>query len=381
VSLLHRLFGHVPDLEVTLEALVIALAMAALCAHFAGRVARGLLARAMAGGESVPSTRNARATVRAIRVLVLIILTGVFVPPVLELFGEPVRTGLRLRALLTWILDGGLRVLLISALAYGLHRAIALLMDRFERSLGASASLDAIEHDKRTRTLTSLVANVANVFIVTTASLMILSELHVNTTPILASAGILGLAVGFGAQTLVKDVISGFFMILENQIRVGDAVELNGVSGLVETLHLRTVVLRDIRGAVHVFPCGAITTITNLTKDYSYAVVDVQVPLDQDADAAIDAIRAIGDELLAEREWKVAVLEPLEVLGVETLGGAGMTIRARIKTVPLRQWDVAREMRRRMQKQFATRGIDLRLVQKMVLQPPTGADGASNPTL
>ncbi|MEI6246731.1 MAG: mechanosensitive ion channel family protein [Acidobacteriota bacterium] len=232
-----------------------------------------------------------------------------------------------------------------------------------------------MEHAKRARTLTSLIHNLTGAFIFASAGLMILDTLGVNITPILTGAGILGLAVSFGAQALVKDIISGFFLIIENQIRVGDSAEINGVSGLVEAIHLRTVILRDVRGAVHIFPCGSITTTTNLTKDHAYAVIDVMVPLERDPDAALALLTEIGTELRADANWSTVVIDAVEVLGIDTIGPSGVTIRARIKTLPQRQWDVARELRRRVTKAFASKGIDLRVVQKMVMERPDGGPG------
>lgn len=369
MGLLHRLFGHIPNFTLTLEALVIALVMAALCAYVIGRLTRGLLTRALAA-DPAAAARATRGSVRGVRLVALVLLTAVFVPPLLELFGEPLRTGLRLKTLGEWLFNAGLQILLIATLAYAIHRALALLLERFTRQLDESNTPDSLEHAKRARTLTSLIHNMASAFIFAAAGLMILDKLNVNITPILTGAGILGLAVGFGAQTLVKDVIAGFFLILENQIRVGDSAEINGVSGLVETIHLRTVILRDVRGAVHIFPCGSIATTTNLTKDYAYAVIDVQVPIDRDHDAAIALLTQIGAELRADAPWSALVLDALEVLGIDTIGPATVTIRARIKTLPQRQWDVARELRRRVMKAFAGRGIDLRVVQKLVLEQP-----------
>lgn len=261
-----------------------------------------------------------------------------------------------------------LEIVLIAVLAYTALLLLSRAINRFERRLATSPSPDAFEHAKRTRTLTALIVNTSRTFIVAAAALMIMDKLGINITPILTGAGIIGLAVGFGAQTLVKDVIAGFFLILENQIRVGDSAEINGVSGLVEAIHLRTVILRDVRGAVHIYPCGSITTTTNLTKDYAYAVVDVQVPLEADPDASITALNDIGAELRSDPDWRGIVIDTVEVLGIDTIGPAGLTIRARIKTLPQRQWEVARELRLRVTKEFTKRGIDLRVQQKMVLE-------------
>lgn len=369
MHLINRLFGHIPDLELTLEALVIAVLMAAVAAYVIGTVTRTLLVRAF-GADSVTARRATRGSVIGVRIVFLILLTAVFVPPLLELFGEPLRTGPRLKTLGEWLFDAGLQILLITTLAYALHRAVSLGLERFERQADDTSTPDSLEYSKRARTVTSLIHNLASVFIFSAAGLMILDKLKVNITPILTGAGILGLAVGFGAQTLVKDVISGFFLILENQVRVGDTAEINGVSGLVEAINLRTLILRDVRGAVHIFPCGSITTTTNLTKDYAYAVVDVQVPLERDPDSSIKALTDVGHTLQTDPDWRTVVLEGLEVLGIDVIGPSGLTIRIRIKTLPQRQWEVARELRRRITKEFTARGIDLRVAQKMIMAPP-----------
>src|SRR5262249_25119301 len=149
-------------------------------------------------------------------------------------------------------------------------RMTALLVSRFEHEMGLGTSLDALERAKRARTLGSVVQNVISVLVIGIGTLMILKEFQVDIAPVLTGAGIVGLAVGFGAQTLVRDIISGFFLILENQVRVGDSAAINGTGGLVEAINLRTIVLRDLEGTVHVFPNGAITTLANRSKDYSY---------------------------------------------------------------------------------------------------------------
>jgi small conductance mechanosensitive channel len=188
---------------------------------------------------------------------------------------------------------------------------------------------------------------------------MILRELHVDIAPVLAGAGIVGLAVGFGAQTLVRDIISGFFLILEDAVRVGDSAVVNGVGGLVEELNLRTIVLRDGEGTVHVFPNGAITTLANRSKDYSYYVIDLGVSYREDPDHIMDVLKKIGAELQEDPAYAPFILEPIEVLGVDAFGDWGLTLKMRIKTVPLKQWDVGREMRRRITKTLGDLGIEM----------------------
>jgi small conductance mechanosensitive channel len=188
---------------------------------------------------------------------------------------------------------------------------------------------------------------------------MALHELQIDITPILTSAGILGLAVGFGAQTLVKDLIAGFFLTFENQVRVGDVATINGTGGLVEAINLRTIVLRDINGAVHVFPNGSIERLSNLTKDFSYYVIDVGVTPGEDPDEVSDVLRQIGADLKADPKFGLHILEPIEILGVDAFEESQVTIKTRIKTLPLKQWEVGRELRRRIKKTFDARGIPL----------------------
>jgi small conductance mechanosensitive channel len=188
---------------------------------------------------------------------------------------------------------------------------------------------------------------------------MILRELRIDIMPILTGAGILGLAVGFGAQTLVKDLIGGFFLTFENQVRVGDVATINGTGGLVEAINLRTIVLRDLQGTVHVFPNGSFEQLSNLTKEFSYYVVDVGVAYKEETDAVAAVLQEVGAELLADPAYAVSILAPLEILGVDDFADSQVTIKIRIKTLPLKQWEVGREMRRRIKKAFDARGIEI----------------------
>ena len=253
----------------------------------------------------------------------------------------------------------GLEIVLIVVLAYLALRLISRAIARFERHLGKSPSPDAFEHAKRARTLSALIANTSRIFVIAAAVLMILDKIDINIAPILAGAGIVGLAVGFGAQTLVKDVISGFFLIFENQIRVGDAAEIDRVQGIVESIHLRTVVIRDQQGAVHVIPCGSIAKLANMTKDFAYAIVDAPVSHRNRPVVVLEAARAAGIDLASDKEWQNAVIGEPEVLGIEALEDAGFRIRMRIRTVPHRQWEVARELRFRLKQAFDMAGVDM----------------------
>ena len=265
-----------------------------------------------------------------------------------------------------WLLTSGLRVLLILALAWGLLRTVRVGLDRFEDRVMAKAGPGGFENAKRTKTLSDMLQNVASLAIVVIAGLTVLQELQVNIMPILTGAGILGLAVGFGAQTLVKDVISGFFLILENQVRVGDVAQINGTGGMVEAINLRTIVLRDQGGVVHIFPCGSITTLANLSKDYSFALLDVDVSYKHDTDEVVAVMVQTADALRKDSVFGPMTLEPLDVVGVERFGESSVTIRVRMKTLPLQQWSIAREYRRRLKKAFDASGIEIPFPQREV---------------
>jgi moderate conductance mechanosensitive channel len=201
------------------------------------------------------------------------------------------------------------------------------------------------------------VQNAITVLVIGIALLMVLAQFGLDITPALTTAGIAGLAVGFGAQALVRDIISGFFLILENQVRVGDAAAINGVEGIVEAINLRTIVLRDIEGTVHVVPNGAINTLANRSKDFSYYVVELSVSYYDDSDKIAEAIRDVGASLQADPTFGPAILAPIEVLGVDGFSDWSVKMKARIKTVPLKQWEVGRELRRRLIKHFEQRGF------------------------
>jgi small conductance mechanosensitive channel len=261
------------------------------------------------------------------------------------------------RNLSAWFFGSGLRIIVIAVITYVMLRVVAAASRRLEEAIGRKESPDMVERLKRARTLSRLVHNALTVILMVIAVLMILHELQIDITPILTSAGILGLAVGFGAQTLVKDLIAGFFLTFENQVRVGDVATINGTGGLVEAINLRTIVLRDITGAVHVFPNGSIERLSNLTKDFSYYVIDVGVTHGDDPDEVGEVLRQIGADLKADPKFGPHILEPLEILGVDAFEESGVTMKTRIKTLPLKQWEVGRELRRRIKKAFDARGI------------------------
>jgi len=333
--------------------------LAYLIAELTSRIARDVAQRILgARGAGFQATSLVR-PVRLLRFAVFLLLVGVLTFPALELAGVQTFVGMHPQALAAWFFESGLRIGFIVLLGFSIIRVTALIVARFEQDLTSAGGPDYLEHVKRVRTLGNLIRSTVMVSVVSMATLMILRELNLDVTPVLTGAGIVGVALGFGAQTLVKDFISGFFLILENQVRVGDVANINGTGGLVEAITLRTIVLRDSAGTVYIFPNGSITTLANLTKDFSYYVIDVQVDYSEDTDRVIVVLREVADELRQEPRYKSSILEPLDVLGVDKFTDSAVVIQARIKTIPLKQWEVGRELRRRLLKRFVADGIIL----------------------
>jgi small conductance mechanosensitive channel len=257
--------------------------------------------------------------------------------------------------LITWLLTSGVRILIILLLAWIAIRVLRGLTTRLHKTMvGKSVSLERI---KRADTILGMLRTVGAIFVGAAASMMALRETGIDIAPVLATAGVGGLAIGFGAQTLVKDVISGFFLLVEEQVRIGDIVEVAGKSGVVERISLRTVRLRDVGGNVHVVPNGNVTLVTNMTLDYSRYLVEAQVARREDPDRVFAALRGIGEEMQKDAELGEDILQPIEVLGVDALAAASMTIKARLTTRPMRQFRVGREFNRRMKKRFDELGI------------------------
>jgi small conductance mechanosensitive channel len=211
----------------------------------------------------------------------------------------------------------------------------------------------------RVATLTGVLRALALVVMWSAIAVIALSQLGLDVRPILAGAGIVGLAVGFGAQYLVRDVIAGFFLVLEDQVRVGDVAVVNGTGGLVETVTFRTIVLRDMSGTVHIFPNGSVTTLANMTKGWSGYVVDVEIGYKEDPDRVIAVMRRVAEELRGDPAHAPHILEPIEIFGVDGFKEGGLVIKARLKTRPIEQWTVGREYRRRLVHAFAAEGIDV----------------------
>ena len=216
-----------------------------------------------------------------------------------------------------------------------------------------------VELEKRAETLSGILRKAIVITIWIVAIVMALKESGFDIGPILAGAGVVGLAVGFGAQNLVRDLVTGLFILLENQVRVNDVAVINGTGGLVEQINLRTIVTRGLDGAVHVFPNGTISTLSNLTHEFSYYVFDVGVAYKEDTDHVVEVLKQLGDEMMQDEKYKPLILAPLEILGVDSFGDSAVVVKARFKTVPIQQWTVGREMNRRIKKKFDDVGIEI----------------------
>jgi small conductance mechanosensitive channel len=255
-----------------------------------------------------------------------------------------------------------LRILLVLIVACVVLTVAKGILHRVEKRLirrGEAAGEPLTESAKRVDTLIRLIRQAVRLALWTTVGLVILQELEVEIGPILAGAGILGLAVGFGAQNLVRDVISGFFFILENQVRVGDVAVINGTGGLVEQINFRTIVLRDLAGAVHVFPNGTVTTLSNMTNEWSAYVFEIGVAYKESTDRVVDVLREVGAAMRADEIHGPLILEEPEIFGVDKFDDSAVVIKGRIKTRPIRQWMVGREFLRRVKYAFDEKGIEI----------------------
>lgn len=250
-----------------------------------------------------------------------------------------------------------LHVVVILALAWllmGLSRKLIRLFRNYMNSRAASN-----EDVKRIETLARAFSYIATVAISLVAGMLALSELGISIAPILGAAGVVGIAVGFGAQSLIKDYFNGFFLLLENQIRQGDVVEVGGKGGLVEEVTLRYVRLRDYEGSVHYIPNGLIDTVTNRSRGYAYAVIDVSIAYRESIEEAFDVMREVGAQMRASEAFTAKILDDIDIAGVDNWADSAVTLRCRFKTAALEQWGVRREFLRRLKDAFDARGIEI----------------------
>jgi moderate conductance mechanosensitive channel len=360
-----QLFEGSPDWDTVVLAVIPPLVIATAAAYIVRRLA-GAALRRMLGSHLTMSSPLVRGPLRLVTLATFLLLASVLVFPAFEIAGLRPLTGLPLRTIGRWGFEHGIKVLLIVLMAYAFIKTTSLLVRRFEHDMSQGTSLDVLERAKRARTLGSLISKVTTVAISGLAALMVLNEFDVNIAPVLTGAGIAGLAVGFGAQTLVRDVITGFFLILEDQVRVGDSAAINGVGGLVEQINLRTIVLRDEEGTVYVFPNGSITTLANRSKEFSYYVITLPLPYHEDVDRVAAILREVGEGLQNDPQFGPFILEPIEILGVDAFADWSVQMKLRIKTVPQRQWEVGRELRKRIRKALDKNGVRVPFPERVV---------------
>ncbi|MBT7293370.1 MAG: mechanosensitive ion channel [Rhodospirillaceae bacterium] len=248
-------------------------------------------------------------------------------------------------------------ILAIALVALAIWEVASSVIDRY---LGAKdGEGEEVARSQRVRTLLPLARNALRIVIGVIALLMILTEIGIDVTPILAGVGVIGLAIGFGAQTLVKDIITGVFILLENSLAVGDVVSVGGASGTVETISIRSIRLRDVRGNVHTVPFSEASTITNMTKEYSHYLIEAGVAYREDVDEVCDIMRHVGEELRADPEFGGDILEPILIMGLDRFEDSAVIVRARLKTAPSSQWSLGREYNRRLKLAFDAKGIEM----------------------
>ena len=266
-----------------------------------------------------------------------------------------------LSAIVSWLVEHGTRIGLIALIGFVVYYIINRAMPRAVRGVMATHMRRKPEEEieKRAKTLSDVFVKTGLVMIIIGAAFTVLSDLGINIGPALAGVGVVGLAVGFGAQTLVKDLIAGLMILMENQYGVGDVVRIAGIAGLVESVDIRKTVLRDLDGIVHYVPNGEIRVTSNLTKEWSRVNMNVSVAYKEDLDRVIAVINRVGQEMAADPAWSPFIISAPKVLRVDSLGESGIEIKILGDTKPIKQWDVMGELRRRLKKTFDQEGIEI----------------------
>ena len=262
-----------------------------------------------------------------------------------------------LETIKNWALTTGIKIVLIVVFTLILIKVVKAVSNRL--STVFLKKRDDEESEKRAKTLTSVIQNFLIILVLVIAAITIIGQLGIEIAPLLATAGIAGVAIGFAGQSLIKDIINGFFLLLWDQIRVGDVVRISGKGGLVEMINLKMTVLRDLDGGVHYIPNGSIDIVTNMTKDYSRYVFEIGIAYREDVDEVMDIIRKIDTELRKDPGFKNDILEPIEIFGLDKFADSAVVIKARTTTKPLKQWRVGREFNRRLKKKFDEQDIEI----------------------
>lgn len=262
-----------------------------------------------------------------------------------------------LTAIRTWALTTGIKIILVVVLTLILIKVIKVASSRLS-SVFLKKRTDE-ESEKRAKTLASVIQNFLIILAIVVAAITIIGQLGIEIAPLLATAGIAGVAIGFAGQSLIKDIINGFFLLLWDQIRVGDYVQLSDKRGLVEMINLKMTIIRDFNGNVHYIPNGSIDIVTNMTKDYSRYLFEIGVAYREDVDEVIDVIKDVDNELRKDPDFKGDILEPIEIFGLDEFADSALIIKARTTTKPLKQWRIKREFNKRLKKKFDQMDIEI----------------------
>ncbi len=256
-----------------------------------------------------------------------------------------------------WLINHGLKIILLIILILVALKIVRIISRKiFDQFRGDDAG---VEMKKRADTLSEIIRFIMAAVVLTIGLIMILGEFGVQIGPVLAAAGIVGVAVGFGGQYLVQDVISGFFIILQDQVRLGDVVQIGDKGGLVEKVSLKNIVLRDLAGNVHFIRNGNINVITNMTKDFSQYVFDIGVAYRENVDEVVKLVKEIDQDMRNDPDYKNDILAPIEILGLDKFADSAIIIKARTKTKPIQQWRIGREFNRRMKIKFDENNIEI----------------------
>lgn len=269
--------------------------------------------------------------------------------------------------IIPWLLSHGIKILAIIIIAYIINKIIYKIIDRAVRIAVVSDRYSSREAElKREETLISIFTTTVKIALIVIVSLMVLKEMGLDIAPLLAGAGIVGLALGFGGQYLIRDIISGLFIILENQYRVGDVIRIDSTGGMVENISLRMTTLRDNAGVVHHIPHGDIKRVSNLSKDFSRINLDISVSYDVDIDKVIAVINKVGAELALDPEWKDRIITPPQFIRLDSFADSALILKINCDVQPLKQWEVSGEMRKRLKYAFDKEGIEIPFPQLVV---------------
>jgi small conductance mechanosensitive channel len=265
-----------------------------------------------------------------------------------------------------WALTHGLRILLVLIGMWILIQIAKLVGKRIIRITSDDDPTTENERERRAKTLVHIFNLTVRFVVIAFGTITIIKEFGFDIGPVLAGAGIIGLAIGFGSQSLVKDIVSGFFLIMENQIRVGDVVKIGDSSGLVERITLRIVVLRDIDGVMHVIPNGEIKTLSNMTYGWSRAVITVSVAYKEDIGRVMGILKSLAMEVYNDEKYRKVIQEEPSIWGIDSLGDSGVNLKVLFKTDPLTQWDLARVFRLKVKNEFDRLGIEIPFPQRTI---------------